>query len=38
MELLELLFVVSLTGSLEDLAVRFQYTAEFLCNLVDWYL
>jgi len=37
-DLLQLYLVLTLTGPFGDLGVRFQYTAGFLCHLIEWYL
>ncbi len=34
----EFLAVLTLSGLCDGLATRFQYTARFFCDLVDWYL
>lgn len=33
-----LLITVVLSGAVDGLETQFQYTAEFLCHIVEWYL
>jgi len=36
-DVLCLLMVLTLAGLFDGLGVRFQYTSEFLCHLIEWY-
>ena len=38
MELLQLLIALTLSGVFDGMDTRFQYTSDFLCNIVDWFL
>jgi len=38
MDELRLIMALALSGVFDGFDVQLQYTAEFLCNLVEWYL